>query len=131
MPDGYAQKIQRYYHGEERDEKLELYAYDMLFGNRYIYNERRPLLENHMRRGVDIISLENAENRNGNAYIYGENFNQYSEIYINGSSKSTEYIDRNTLYIEDYDLEAGDSVCVKQVDGSSHILSETNTIFFE
>ena len=84
-----------------------------------------------MRRGVDIISLENAENRNGNAYIYGENFNEYSEIYINGSSKSTEYIDRNTLYIEDYDLEAGDSVCVKQVDGSSHILSETNTIFFE
>ena len=131
MPDGYAQKIQRYYHGEERDEKLELYAYDMLFGNRYIYNERRPLLENHMRRGVDIISLENAENRNGNAYIYGENFNEYSEIYINGSSKSTEYIDRNTLYIEDYDLEAGDSVCVKQVDSSSHILSETNTIFFE
>lgn len=131
MPDGYAQKIQRYYHGEERDEKLELYAYDMLFGNRYIYNERRPLLENHMRRGVDIISLENGENRNGNAYIYGENFNEYSEIYINGSSKSTEYIDRNTLYIEDYDLEAGDSVCVKQVDDSSHILSETNTIFFE
>lgn len=130
MPDGYAQKIQRLYQGEMRDKYLELYAYDMLFGDCYMYNGRRPLLQNTMQRYVDVIQVGKAENRNGNIYVYGENFNEYSKIYINDSSKSTEYIDKNTLYIEDDELEAGDEICVKQIDASSRELSQTNTIFF-
>lgn len=130
MPDGYAQKIQRMYQGEERDEKLELYAYDMLFGDCYMYNGRRPLLENHMRRGVDVISVTSVENRGNNVYVYGENFNEYSKVYVDDSSKSTTYIDRNTLMIEDYLVEKGETIIVKQVDESSHILSETNAFIF-
>ncbi|MDO5126494.1 MAG: LTA synthase family protein [Eubacteriales bacterium] len=131
MPDGYAQKIQRLYHGKERDEKLELYAYDMLFGECYMYNGRRPLLENHMQRGVDIITVTGVENRSGRVYVYGENFNEFSTIYVDDELTKTNYIDQNTLMIVDETLDAGTKITVKQVDESKHILSESNMFIFE
>ncbi|MDD6327164.1 MAG: LTA synthase family protein [Lachnospiraceae bacterium] len=131
MPDGYAQKIQRLYHGKERDEKLELYAYDMLFGECYMYNGRRPLLENHMQRGVDIITVTGVENRSGRVYVYGENFNEFSTIYVDDELTKTNYIDQNTLMIVDETLDAGTKITVKQVDESKHILSESNIFIFE
>lgn len=132
IPEGYAQKAQRVYEGEEQDDNLRLIAYDMLFGDDYIYDGESPVPESDMRRGVDVISITNIKNESGHIVVTGENFNEFSVVYDGDDSLDTVYVDHNKLMVENVDdIKQGDSITVKQVDESKHILSSTDYFIYK
>lgn len=123
---GYAQKIQTYYEDEEEmKEKLELLAYDMMFGNLYIYDGESPVTESDMRYGVDEIRITEVKDVEEQLIVTGENFNKFSVVYEDDESLSTVYVDRNTLLVPDSVANDGSIYVVKQVDESHHEKSQT------
>lgn len=132
IPYGYAQKAQRLYEGDELDDKLCLIAYDMLFGEGYIYDGVLPVPEGDMKRGVDDISITTVKNEGGHIVVTGDNFNEYSVVYNDDDALDTIYVDRNKLMIETIDdVDFGDAITVKQVDESKHILSSTDCYIYK
>ncbi len=130
IPEGYAQKAQHAYEGEEQDSKLCLIAYDMLFGDRYLYDGESPVPESEMKRGVDDITVKSAENEGDHIVVSGENFNEFSVVYVGDDAMDTIYVDRGKLMVDEAALEPGDIVTVKQVDESKHILSTTDNFIY-
>lgn len=132
IPEGYAQKAQKVYEGEKQDDNLRLIAYDMLFGDDYIFDGESPVPESDMRRGVDVISITNIKNESGHIVVTGENFNEFSVVYDGDDSLDTVYVDHNKLMVENVDdIKQGDSITVKQVDESKHILSSTDYFIYK
>ena len=124
IPYSYALKAQIAYEDEdELDSKLHMIAYDMLFGERYIYGGESPVPENDMEMGVDVISISGVKNESNHIVVTGENFNEFSVVYRDDKDLETVYVDRNTLLVEGELAEDGDEFTVKQVDKSHHILS--------
>ena len=126
-----AQKAQCVYEGEELDSKLCMIAYDMLFGERYLYDGESPVPEGDMKMGVDVISVKSVKNESGHIVVSGENFNEYSVVYCGEESLDTIYIDKNTLMVNDFQAKAGRSFTVKQVDESHHILSTSGEYIYK
>lgn len=127
---GYAQKAQKKYTGEELDEKLCLIAYDMLFGERYLYGGGSPVPEGEMRRGVDEITIDTVKNEGDHITVTGHNFNEFSVVYVGDDALDTVYVDREKLMVQEFNVEAGDVITVKQVDESKHILSSTDNYVY-
>ncbi|MBE5947279.1 MAG: LTA synthase family protein [Lachnospiraceae bacterium] len=126
MPMGYAHEAQVYYQDETvLEEKLCLIAYDMLFGEQYIYDGAIPVPEPHIKRGVSIISLGEVRKEDDHMIIKGENFNTFSKVYEGDDELETIYVDSTTLMVQDFKPESGEEYTVKQVDKSGHILSTT------
>lgn len=63
-------------------------------------------------------------------YVYGENFTQWSKIYVNGEKVPTRFIDTNTLAVKTSDLnlyEEANTIVVNQV-GSGTIFRSSNEL---
>lgn len=124
IPYGYAQKAQIYYEDPVVvEEKIHMIAYDMLFGERYLYDGGSPVPEDDMKMGVDVISISSIKNKSNHIVVTGENFNEFSVVYDGDKDLDTIYVDSNTLMVEDRKASSGDVFTVKQVDKSHHILS--------
>ncbi len=121
----YAYKAHGYYDAEELDGKLRLIAYDMLYGEKYLFEDGVVIPENHMQMGVDIISVTGVANETNHIVVKGENFTEYSVVYNGDKDLETTYVDRQTLLVEDSQVELGDEITVRQVDKSHHELSSS------
>ncbi|MDE6024457.1 MAG: LTA synthase family protein [Lachnospiraceae bacterium] len=130
LPLGYAQKAHKLYTGEELDDALVNIAYDMLYGDNYLFQNQIMVPEGDMRMGVDTIAVTDVKNEDDHIVVSGENFNQYSVVYVNGHKKETVYVDRETLMVDELTLYEGDELNVRQIDKSHHELSETNLFVY-
>lgn len=107
-------------HQSDFDFKANLAAleYDMLYGKKYIFNEKNPYIKTDMIMGLDKISIHNIipDGTKENTYlIIGQNFTTYSKVYVNDDQKSTKYIDHETLQVTlDDPLEFDDLITVWQ-----------------
>ena len=64
-------------------------------------------------------------------WLYGENFNKNSHIYINDNKHGVMYIDKNTLVIENIDINSGDVITLSQLTDNSTVLYTSNQIIVE
>ena len=130
IPAGYTQKAHGLYEGDELDDKLEMLAYDELFGENYLYDGHTPVPERHIRRGITPIVLNEVADNGSSISVKGENFNTYSVVFVNDKKVDTDYISENELLIDSKKVSSGDEIVVKQVDMAHHQLSETNMIVY-
>ncbi len=130
MPLGYAQKAHKLYEGDKLDDVLVNIAYDMMYGENYLFADGVIVPEADMSMGVDEIIITNVENVDDHIVLHGDNFNQYSVVSINAHNLETRYIDRNTLMVEECLLEKGDEAVVKQIDKSHRELSSSQSYIF-
>ena len=119
------------YEGEELDNKLLLIAYDMIFGEQFLYDLKSPVPEGEMVMGVDEISVSKVKNESDHIVVNGKNFNEYSIVYNGDDALDTTYIDRNTLMVTGVTAADGDVFTVKQVDKAHHILSSTGDYIYQ
>ena len=73
-------------------EDLELLQYDMLYGEKYIYNGNNPFIATELKMGIDTISVSNVFDENEQVFVSGENFTTFSKVYINDRKYETIYI---------------------------------------
>lgn len=132
---GYVQRAHCLYQDneEELDHAVTLLAYDMLFGDDYVYDGQSPVPEvgeKPMIMGLEEIGISRVSNEGDHAVVRGRNFNEYSKVYDGEDQLETVYVDRNTLMVQDQTLSDGALITVKQVDDSGHVLSSSSDYTF-
>lgn len=118
---------QQYQDSADYQQNLKLLQYDMLYGERYIYDGINPYEPTKIKMGVNEISISDVYNdEQGNFIIKGQNFTDYSRLKINDSTYETTYIDPNTLMVTDYTLNESDTFAIQQVTVTNHVLSTSS-----
>lgn len=121
--------IMQEYHVEYKDKEeyhkdMEILEYDLLYGDQYTYSNGMTAYEpSNMQLGIDTISIQSitkAEDAEKSYYINGENFNNYTLVFVNEKRANTEVISESKLKITDVTLKDGDRVTTAQV-GDDHI----------
>ncbi len=107
-------------------EDLELLQYDMLYGERYIYDGENPFIATNLKMGINTISITDAFEEDEQIFVTGENFTTFSKVYINDDEYETIYISPTLLKVDELSLESNDSITVHQVTKGGTTLSSSN-----
>lgn len=124
---GMMNKYQQNYKGEENYlTNLEALAYDMLYGEHYIYGGKNPYEATDLQMGVKKIKIDEIVEIGDNYYIKGQNFTEYSKVPLDGEILDTVYLGPTILALKDkVDPEDVSRMKVSQVEKNSEILSTT------
>ncbi len=107
-------------------ENLEILAYDMLYGKRYIYGGSNPFEPTKIQMGINPIKINEVVQIGSDYYIKGENFTPFSKISLNGDILSTIYLGPTILgLLEKVNPEDTSQMKVSQVEKNKEILSTT------
>ncbi len=114
---GYINALHGTYSGTDEDysEELHLLQYDLLYGDKKLYQESEFYVPTNIKYGYKKISVTDVNVMENNIFVYGEGFNEYSEIYINGNKKNTSFINTGCLSAGNVKLNDGDVVKIVQV----------------
>ena len=126
---GMMNKYQQNYKGEENYlTNLEALAYDMLYGEHYIYGGKNPYEATDLQMGVKKIKIDEIVEIGDNYYIKGQNFTEYSKVSLDGEILDTVYLGPTILALKDkVDPEDVSRMKVSQVEKNSEILSTTES----
>jgi hypothetical protein len=106
--------------------QLEQIAYDMLYGNRYIYGGMNPFEPTSLAMGIYPIRIEEVVKIGKEYYIKGENFTPFSKISLHGEILETIYLGPTILgLLEEISPEEAQDMKVSQVEKNREILSTT------
>ncbi len=124
---GMMNKYQQNYKGEDDYlANLEALAYDMLYGEQYIYGGENPYEATDLKMGVKDIKIDEIVEIGGNYYIKGQNFTEYSKVSLDGEILETVYLGPTILALKDeVDPDDVSKMKVSQVEKNSEILSTT------
>ena len=116
---GLINKINRNYDNPSYEDDLRTIQYDMLYGKKYSYGER-PYIKKNTKFGCNEIVISSVVYEDGFLTVRGDNFNQKSEININGRERETAFIDKNTIVCACSKVSEDDiiSVCQTAVEGT-------------
>ena len=118
---------------ETKTEYLNQLEYDMIYGKNYTadYEELVPSSEYKIGfKNVKINSVEIYDDNN--ILIKGENFNHYSNVYVDGKYVEKTFIDSNTLAISKSSCKTGNTIQVRQPSATgSTVFSYSNEITFK
>lgn len=114
---------------EQYQNMLENLQYDILYGERYCYDGIDKYPASDLQMGVDKTHLYSyRKNPDGSLSLYGDNFTNWSRIYVNDEKMSTTFVsDKQVILPADYamELEEGDILKVCQVGSSNTIFRST------
>ena len=80
--------------------------------------------------GIDKITIDNIYTENNKIFIKGQNFNEFSKVYVNNEYIETTFIDNNTLSIEDTDFPQSSSIVITQRTSGGGKLGSTNEYIY-
>ena len=105
---------------------LEMLAYDMLYGQDYIYGGKSPFKPTDMKMGINPIKINDIVKIGEDYYIKGENFTEYSKISLDGEVLDTIYLGPTILGLkEEVDPSDISRMKISQVEKNKEILSTT------
>lgn len=126
------------YHQERRKTKdyledLELLQYDILYGNRFVYEDGElPVKEPHMVMGVKDTALTDViEKLDQGCSLYGENFTKQSKIFINGTKQESTFLNNTRIDLPEVQLQEGDVVYVVQMGSSNTVFRKSNEYIYK
>ena len=120
-------------HAQDEDylEALHQLEYDMLYGDKYLYNGESPYTPTEMTMGIHDIILSSVTDDGKALIARGENFTRSSVICANDRELDTVFVDSGTL-VAMYGLisrvEGVETVSVAQVASDGTVLSRTGSI---
>ena len=120
MDQGVEAGSMEYMHG------LELLQYDLLYGDRYAYNGEDLYPATDLEMGVKDVVIDRAYYFNNRLYVYGENFTDWSAIYVDGERLSTRYESGQVLSTSADNVKDGDTIVVNQMGSSDTIFRSSN-----
>ncbi len=112
---------------------LELLEYDMLYGEKTVWDGINPYLPTAMRMGVRNIVVTNVYIQSAESpdfYVIGENFTPFSRVFVNDKRLDTEYLNDTTLRVVGKLPQAGDRITVAQMGGEFDVLSQTSPFLY-
>lgn len=98
---------------------LQTLQYDILYGDRYIYEGAEPYPQKNMVMGVKPIKIDSVKRiSEGLYYVSGENFTQSSRVLVNGEEYPTLYRSNERLIVTDLVMDEESEVTVGQMSNS-------------
>ncbi len=122
--------LTRYHQNYEKSDKyirnFRALAYDMLYGDKYIYGGKNIFKPTDMQMGVKEIKIDKIVKIGESYYIKGQNFTEFSRISLDGNILKTVYLGPTILALnEEVDPEEASNMKVSQVEKNKEILSTT------
>ena len=111
--------------GEAYLEKLEQLQYDILYGEKQVYDGQSPYAPTRMTMGSVPVTIESASREYGRLLVTGENFNEFSAIMIDDKPVDTAYIDSEHIVALMDDPMSVKRFAVGQVARDGTVLSKT------
>ena len=109
--------------GEDYLDRLEQLQYDILYGDRQVFDGETPYQPAAMTMGCVPIAVTDAVYEYGRLLVTGENFTEFSRVVIGGQPVQTAYIDSRHIIAP---LEARpEAFTVAQIAKDDTVLSET------
>ena len=113
-------------------EDLHHLEYDVLYGDRYLYDGQLPYTPVNMRMGVKPIRVDSAVYDGKALIVRGDNFTRFSVICMDEHKLDTVFVDKNTLValpgLIDRIAESEGIVSVAQVAGDGTVLSREGSL---
>lgn len=110
--------ITKYHQTKKNDpdylKNLKILEYDILYGKKNIYDGECPYKATKLHMGIDDIEITSAYNYRNYVCVEGNNFNEFSVVYINGKEYPTEIINNNLLRVTGVTLKNDSVVSVAQ-----------------
>ena len=107
-------------------DNMELLAYDMLYGKRFLYDRESPFERTDMKMGINPIKVNEVVVIGGSYFIKGENFTPFSKISINGNILETIYLGPSVLgLLKEINPDDVARMKVSQVEKNKEVLSTT------
>lgn len=94
---------------------MKILEYDILYGDREVYGGESPYKATKMEMGIVPIIQRTTVHVDDQIIVFGENFNQYSKICVNGKAVPTPYIHENRLIAKDIPYKEGEVITVQQI----------------
>ncbi|MGI6751762.1 MAG: LTA synthase family protein [Anaerovoracaceae bacterium] len=93
-----------WYHQTREDnpkylDNLRLLQYDMLYGNNYVFGEKKPYEPTRIKMGIRPIRVTEIFAFGSNTYVRGENFTRYSKVAFDGNMKKTIFVNPQVLKV--------------------------------
>ena len=118
---------------ETKENYLEKLMYDMLYGDRYIYGGNEEYYSpSSLKMGLEAPRITGAYYENGKLIVKGKNFNEFSEILVNGKhqfSGTTVYKDSSTLEISISSKTNVEYVAISQISATGIELSVSDRYY--
>ncbi|MDF1617204.1 LTA synthase family protein [Petrocella sp. FN5] len=111
-------------------ETLLMLQYDMLYGEKYVYNQEEPYKQKNLKMGFSGIGITQIKEVNDEIHIEGYGFTPWSKVYLNDKEIETVYMDAHTLFIKSRGLHEEDELRVVQQSDNKMILSQTEAWCF-
>ena len=117
---------------ETKNQYLNQLEYDMIYGKNYTFDYEELIPSDNYKVGFKDVKIYNVEIYNDdNIIIKGENFNNYSNVYVDGKYVAKTFIDSNTLSIPIDSCKAYSTVQVRQPSATgSTIFTSSNEVIF-
>ena len=131
MNNGLLTKFHQMYHNYDNYKtNLKILQYDMLYGEKEVYDGLSPYEPSDLQMGFDPIQITDVSSVGGSVYVMGKNFTESSSVFIDGKKQDTVFLNENTLMVADAVLEGGEEVYVAQLTDVSAQLSSTEVFTY-
>ncbi len=115
---------QKYVEQPDYQEELEMLQYDMLYGDRNVFEGENPYIEKTIQMGIYKIEITNVTEKGEVLFIEGDHFTPWSVVYIDEEPKEPLFIDENTLIVP-HEKISNERIYVAQVNNNDIILSQS------
>lgn len=105
---------------------LEILQYDMLFGDGYSYGDNGSYIPTEMSMGYGEISITDVFRTGDTIYIVGNNFTEFSGVYVDDSAIDTTYYTSKILTVSAEDIQPGQRITIGQRNKDRFVLSFSN-----
>lgn len=94
---------------------MQILEYDMLYGDQEVYGGTSPYKATKMEFGIEPIIQRTTIHNTDQIIVFGNNFNAYSKICVNGKPVDTPYYQEGRLIAPGVPFKEGEEITVRQI----------------
>lgn len=116
ISEGYIMKFHQAKHNDaDYLKKLKVLEYDILYGDKQIYDGKVPYVATDLKMGIDDITIDEVYDYKDYVCISGKNFNDFSTVYINNKEQeNAELISSTMIRVPKRSIKSGDEIAIAQ-----------------
>ncbi len=116
---------------EEYQDNILYFAYDMLYGENYMFGGAKPFEKTNMRMGTIPIEINTIKYMGDSLYVHGTGFTEKSKIFVNGEKCSSVMLSQYSLMATGVTLKEGDEITVGQSSSKREVLGYSDPVAYD
>ena len=106
---------------------MKALQYDMLYGKRYVWNQKNPFKATNITFGIRNLEVTKAYETEDSIFLVGNNFTNYCQVYVGDVKINTTYHNEHLLEVSKSDLKDGNTFKVSIVSKAPKVLRSSKT----